>query len=423
MKILWTVNLIPAPVAEKLSLTQSVLGGWVEAMLGVLKTHSELQISVACKCEEDVSFDVVLDNVRYLSLGYSAGETQNALAEKCGAILNEVKPDLVQIEGTEFLHAAAMLDAAKSRGIPCIVSMQGILNGQYHYQCGLLPLDDMLCSGSVTEFFAALLLHFRKTRWYRPRMKPEHDLISKAEYVLGRTTWDRAHVYAINPRARYFHCSRILREPFYHAQWDINRMERHSLYVGNGYFALKGLHFVIQALPELIRDYPDLKLYVAGYEPYKDDDRRPFFKRGYGSYLKKLIRDLKVGDHIFFTGALSAEQVAERLSQVNAYVLCSTIENSPNTLGEAMMVGTPCVASYCGGVPDMAKDGEEALFYRANDPALLAWNIKCIFDDDALALSLSDNARRRAADNHSSTKNSKALLAAYCEILSCKGDG
>lgn len=417
MKILWTVNLIPTPVAEKLSISQTVLGGWVEAMLGILKSHSELQLAVACKCEADISFDVTLDNVRYISLNYSSSTSLHALEEKCDAILDDVKPDLIQIEGTEFLHAPAMQNAARTRGVPCVISMQGILNGQYHYQCGLLPMDDMLMSCSITDFFAAMLLHLRKTRWYKPRMKPEYDLISKAEYVLGRTTWDRAHVYAINPKAQYFHCSRILREPFYKSKWDIARMQRHSLYVGNGYFALKGLHFVIEALPELVREYPDLMLYVAGYEPYKDDDRRPFFKRGYGSYLKKLIEKLNVAKHITFTGALTAEQVAYKLAHVNAYILCSTIENSPNTLGEAMMVGTPCVASYCGGVPDMARDGEDALFYRANDSALLAWNVKRIFDDDKLALSLSAQAQQRAKCNHDSKQNAADLLNAYKAIL------
>lgn len=416
MKVLWTVNLVPAPVTRKLSLDQTVLGGWVEAMLAALKSHGDLQITVACKNETGKSFDVVLDHVRYVSMDYSAKTSLNSLVERCRALLDDVKPDIIHIEGTEFLHACAMQHVAKERNIPALISMQGILNGQYEYQCGLLPMDDMLCFSSMTDFFAAVILHLRKTRWYRPRMKPEHDIIANAEYILGRTTWDRAHVHAINPDARYFHCNRVLREAFYHARWDIGTVERHSIYVGNGYYALKGLHFLIQAMPLLIRDYPDLKVYVAGYEPYKDDDKRPFFKRGYGSYLKKLIYDLHVENHIVFTGALNAEQVADKLTHVHAYVLTSTIENSPNTLGEAMMVGTPCVASYCGGVPDMAIDGEEALFYRSNDHVLLAWAVKRIFDDDKLALKLSENGHTRASITHDPQRNAEALLSAYKAI-------
>ena len=83
------------------------------------------------------------------------------------------------------------------------------------------------------------------------------------------------------------------------------------------------------------------------------------------------------------------------------------------------MVGTPCVASYCGGVPDMARDGEDALFYRANDPALLAWKVKRIFDDDELALALSTKAQQHAKSNHAPQQNASDLLNAYKAIL-CK---
>jgi glycosyltransferase involved in cell wall biosynthesis len=295
--------------------------------------------------------------------------------------------------------------------------MQGILNGQYQYQCGQLPIDDMMFSRSLTNIFAAWILHLRKTRWYRPRMKPEREIIQSADYILGRTTWDRAHTYAINPRAKYFSCSRVLRPPFYETRWNVDKMERHSIYVGNGYYALKGLHFVLQALALLRNEYPDVKLYVAGYEPYRADDKRSVLKKGYAAYLKKLVEDLKLQDHVIFTGPLKAQAVAERLSLVNVYVLASVAENSPNTLGEAMLVGTPCVASYVGGVPDMVTDGEEALLFRNDDPALMAWQIKQVFDRDDLACRLSENGQKRARVTHDPQRNARQLMEAYRTIL------
>ena len=197
----------------------------------------------------------------------------------------------------------------------------------------------------------------------------------------------------------------------------MTQLREAPLYVGNGYNALKGVHFVIKAIPQLIREYPFLKVYIAGYKPFEENDKRPFYKKGYGLYLEKLIKDLDVGKYIEFTGPLQAEKVAEKLSKVHAYVLCSTIENSPNTLGEAMCIGTPCVAAYVGGVPDMATDGESALFYRNDDPALLAWNVKRVFDDDNLALKLSENGRKQARITHDADKNAQALVEIYQEIL------
>ena len=417
MKILWTVNLITVELSKRLDTRSEVLGGWVESMAKQIRKRDDIKLAIACKCSDEYDFDIEIDGIRYFSLPYSSKTKLSKLENICEEIVNEFEPDVIHIEGTEFLHSRAMLSIGKKRNIPTVVSMQGILNGYYNYQCGQLQVDDMMFSKSFSNIFAAWILHLRKRLWFKPRIKPEREIIEQAEYILGRTIWDRAHTYALNPNAKYFSCNRVLREPFYNIKWDIEQIEKNSIYVGNGYFALKGLHFVIQALPQLIREYPDIKLYVAGYKPYEAKDSRSFFKKGYASYLKKLIKDLDVEKHIEFTGPLTAQQVAEKLAHVNVYVLASAIENSPNTLGEAMIVGTPCIASYVGGVADMAKDGVEALHYRNDDPALLAWNIKRVFDSDELALKLSENGKKKAAVTHDAEGNAKQLIKVYKEIL------
>ena len=417
MNILWTVNLIPSEASQVLGINSVVLGGWVESMAQRLKNYPEIKLAIACKTDKANTFDEEINGIRYFSIGYDGKTELKTLENTCNDIIGRFKPDVIQVEGTEFLHASAMLNAGNSNNIPTVVSLQGILNGQYQYQCGQLQIDDMMFSSSIRKIFTAWILHLRKTRWFKPRMKTEREVISKAKYLIGRTTWDRAHAYKLNPDAQYFTCNRILREPFYNYKWDLSNIEKHSLYVGNGYYALKGVQYVIEALPQLIREYPDIKLYVAGVKPFEQNDKRPFYKKGYGMYLEKLIKDLNVQDHIVFTGPLKAEQVAEKLSKVHTYVLCSAIENSPNTLGEAMCIGTPCVSAYVGGVSDMAVDGEDALFYRNDDSALLAWNIKQIFDNDDLALKLSENGKKHARITHDADTNSKALYEIYKNIL------
>ena len=418
MKVLWIVNLLPSDISAKLNIKSENLGGWVESMAGELKQNKDIELAIACKCSPSLGFCEEMDCVRYYSVPYSSKTKLADLVEICRSIISDFHPDIIQIEGTEFLHAKAMLTAAKTADIPAVISLQGILNGQYQYQCGQLQIDDMMFSRSLKNIFTAWILHLRKTRWYKKRLKPEREIIQTADNVMGRTTWDRAHAYRINPDAKYYSCNRTLRPPFYEKRWNIDTMERHSIYIGNGYYALKGVHFVVQALPELIREYPDVKVYVAGVKPFYEGDKRPFYKKGYGLYLEKLIKDLGVQDHIIFTGSLKAEEVAERLSKVHAYVLCSAVENSPNTLGEAMLMGTPCVAAYVGGVSDMATDGEDALFYRNDDPALLAWNLKRVFDSDELALKLSANGRKRAFVTHDPKANAEQLISNYKDILS-----
>ena len=45
----------------------------------------------------------------------------------------------------------------------------------------------------------------------------------------------------------------------------------------------------------------------------------------------------------------------------------SALENSPNSLGEAMLLGLPCVAARTGGIPDMAEDGTSAFVFEKGD--------------------------------------------------------
>ena len=415
MRVLWTVNLVPANVTAKKNMNSEVLGGWVESMAKQLSGYEDIQLFVACRSENGLEFCEEIDGVTYYSLVYS-GSSQVDIEGKCADIIKKVKPDLIHIEGTEFPHSGAMLRKSKEMGIPAVVSLQGILNGYYDYQYGMLQLDDMIFSTSLTNIFSGLMMFLRRRLWFSKRLAGEREVIGNADYLLGRTIWDRAHSYALNNHARYYTCNRILRSAFYSENWSIRNCEKHSIYVGNGYNALKGLHFVVKAIPLLVKEYPDIKVYVAGYKPYQENDKRSFIKKGYASYLKKLIKDLDVEKYIEFTGPLGAPQVAKKLSEVNAYVLCSTIENSPNTLGEAMMVGTPCVSAYVGGVQDMVTDGEEALLYRADDHKFLAWQIKRIFDNEELALSLSEKGKKRAQITHNPEINAEKLREAYKDI-------
>jgi glycosyltransferase involved in cell wall biosynthesis len=262
----------------------------------------------------------------------------------------------------------------------------------------------------------AVTMIANKTLFFKPRLSGEIETIKLAHNIIGRTNWDRAHAYAINSGASYYSCNRILRDSFYQRCWHLKRKQRHSLFIGNSLSARKGAHFALHAVAQLKREYPDIKLYIAGESPFRTSWRQWKKQVGYSAYLRHLVKELDLEQQVEFTGILQADAMAERISSVHVYVLCSTIENSPNTLGEAMIMGVPSVAAYVGGASDMANDEVEALFYRDNDPKFLAYQIKRIFDDDRLALKLSENARKRALKTHDPQRNLQSLLAAYRAI-------
>jgi L-malate glycosyltransferase len=129
------------------------------------------------------------------------------------------------------------------------------------------------------------------------------------------------------------------------------------------------------------------------------------------------VRRLKLKEKVEFLGQLDSAQIVDELKKARVFVLPSFIENSPNSLAEAQLVGTPSVASFAGGVSDMIIHGETGLVYPAGDAEALARQIECIMTDDALAVRLSVNSRRASQKRHAPAAITDNLLKAYAEIL------
>lgn len=413
MKVLMTSNTMPASIATKINKNTDSSGGWVEAMAQRLGALPEVKIVIAFKNDLPQSIHETVDGFEGVSIDCKNGD----LDRQADRIINEVKPDIIHIEGTEFPHSLAMVLAGKRHNIKTIVSWQTVLNGLLEYEMGQLPIADMMFSFNPKEVYLAWLIFLRKQFLCKKRMKTEQDIIENASYLLGRTTWDRAYSHKMNPNAKYFSCSRVLKPVFYNTQWALDNVKRHSIYFGSAYTVSKGFHFMLYAMPQLIRDYPDVMLYVTGDSPYDENDHRPFYRKSNALLIKRIIKQLKLEEHVVFTGPLPGTEIAEMMSKIHVYAMSSVIENSPNSFAEAMMIGMPCVISYQGGVPDMAVDDKEALFFRNDDSALLAWKIKQVFDNDDLALSLSKAAQIRARKNHDPDSNTQKMISIYNQML------
>lgn len=412
-RLLWVVNIVPLQAAQALSLPGAPTGGWIGEMIDQLSSHPEIELHVAIKAAIPARLKGQAGRVTYHVLpmkGHDVNES-DALA-----VLQDSAPDLLHVEGTEFPHATTFLKLWKGMNV---VSLQGILNGHEPYQFGDLPMLELLASGRST--LTALALIYRKSRLFRPRLKKEAETIGLAKNLLGRTHWDRAHSYALNPKAPYFVCRRTLRPPFYEEpKWSLEKATPYRIFVGNTWAPLKGFHWLVQAAANLRGEFPGISIAAAGTSPYGGQEGGRLSKQiGYPAYLRGLVKDLKMEDRITFLGSLGASQMADQLRQSHVYVLSSTVENSPNTLGEAMAIGTPCIASYAGGVPDMMEHGREGLVYRSGDHRILAYQIKTLFDNPALASAYSQAAQNRAMHTHNPTDNYRDLLIAYSHILNC----
>ena len=132
---------------------------------------------------------------------------------------------------------------------------------------------------------------------------------------------------------------------------------------------------------------------------------------GYGRYIRKLIKQYNLNDKIEFLGELNASSMKEEYLKANVFVCPSSIENSPNSLGEAQILGVPCVASYVGGVPDMMA-GNEVNLFRFEEIELLAKKICDVFSNK-----ISPVINNIAAERHNPKNNTMCLVNIYSSII------
>lgn len=253
------------------------------------------------------------------------------------------------------------------------------------------------------------------------RAENEKRAIKAARHFMGRTSLDRGVQERYNPNAAYYKCGDVLRDCFYTGQWSAEKCEPHRLFISQFYYPIKGFHYLLEAAAQLISDYPDLKIAAAGYNPIQKSLTKNELKdSSYIRYIKSLVKQYGLEQNIELLGELNEEEMKREYLKAHAYVLPSTIENSPNSLAEAMMLGVPSIASDVGGIRDLATPPDEVLLYPSSDTAQLARHIREVFSDPQLAARLSENGRKRAQKEYDIKQNIAALQEAFSRIAARK---
>jgi glycosyltransferase involved in cell wall biosynthesis len=248
---------------------------------------------------------------------------------------------------------------------------------------------------------------------FQKRGKTEKEAIRTATYCEGRTFWDHAIAILINPKAQYVICNEPLRDVFYQQPvWDIETIERHRIFVSQCSYPLKGFHFLLEALVMVKERFPDVVVYTTGPNLLSRNPKVMIRFSRYRWYLRHLFVKYHLQTNVRFLGQLDASAMKQQYLKANVFVSPSSIENSPNSVGEAMILGCPVIASDVGGVSTMMRREEDGFLYQYDAPYLLAYYIMQVFSDDALALRFSKNAQQHARITH----NREQILSTQKEI-------
>lgn len=240
----------------------------------------------------------------------------------------------------------------------------------------------------------------------------ERQTLKRIKYVRGRTNWDRSCALYVNPNLNYFHTELIMRSAFYDYSWSVEKCKKNRVFVPQMRIPYKGCFILMQALKYVKQYYPDIEVHIPGAKI-----RLGFKMNGYEKYVWQLIKKNGLEKNVMFVGNLSAEQMAKELVEARVFVLPSIIENSPNSLTEAQLVGTPSVASLVGGVPDYIEHEKTGLLYNSMDPVMCAQNILRVLNDDELSEKMSVKAKRVAIKRHDAEDITNEIVHCYQKIL------
>lgn len=419
MKVLWIVNMVFPEVAEKLNLKTSTSGGWLLDLARGVAESDEIELGVMTYYSGEEFVDIVHNNVRYFLL---PGGSKRLLyknkktGEDCKKIVGLFQPDIIHIHGTEYAPGYEMLNAHPE--IPTVLTIQGVIKRIAEEYYGGFTLWQILKMSRFKDIIRGKIPLTYKML-YTKNAKREIEVLKKVKYVTGRTDWDKSTMLSVNPNLKYFRCNYNLRQAFYDSdKWCADTMTPHTIMTNAGHYSLKGIHIVIKALAIVKNKYPDVKLFIPGGG--KAENGRLLNPSSYTRYILKMIKEYELDDNVEFIGNIGPDKVAEYLRSSNVCVVSSAIEGASATLCEAMMVGTPSISSYRGGMTDLLTDKVNGFTYDFPEYPQLALRIIELFEQVELAKTFSEKTIELANIRHDRERNPREMIEVYKEVLRCE---
>jgi phosphatidyl-myo-inositol dimannoside synthase len=173
--------------------------------------------------------------------------------------------------------------------------------------------------------------------------------------------------------------------------------------------AHKGFDVAVEALPEISRRHPKVRLVIAG-----PGDQAP---------LRRLAEHLNVLEQVEFLGYVPPDRLSALFAVCDLFLLPGReVEGSAEGFGvvflEAGLAGKPVVAGRAGGAPEAVLDGETGLVVDGQSPSAVAAAVDRLLADPALAARLGDNGRARVRREFDGRQQHDQLAAVLRTALS-----
>ncbi len=414
MKVLWFVN--TAAKYDKGDVYNG--GGWITSLQDYVESHQEIELAICfrlnCndfKVSKGNSIYYPVSTIRrskfhtFFTICFKGINTfckylDTEYLKEYEKVIDDFKPDIIHVFGSEKNFGLI----AGYTQIPVILHLQGILNPCFN---AFLPASFSYWDYLFQDLNALKILK----RWvsyktFEYGAQRELHILQKVKYFMGRTNWDNHISRVLSPNSCYFHCDEIIRNSFYNSCIEKRNKD---LFVSSNRIVTtissplyKGLDLVLKTASVLKYMGVDFEWFVVGIEDSM------YVERHIGINHKEV--------NISYLGILDESQLANELSHAVIYVHSSYIDNSPNSICEAQLMGLPVVSTNVGGISSLVKSGETGFLVPANDPYEAAYAINMLLNNRELCLKMSRSALESARVRHNPNAVFNRVYDIYNEI-------
>lgn len=413
MKVLWFSN---GPVSAKSLKNINFVGeSWIGALESLIKKEKDIELAIAFQYNKAKEIETYsIEGVRYFLCPVTTGIKKRKIGfggkyfandslslNYYLSIINQFQPDIIQVFGTENNYGLIVPHIK----IPVVFHIQGILHMcMRKYFSGISKFEIIKYTSLLKWIKGGTMLHYYN--FQKKISERELKVYSLGQYFFGRTHWDEMIVKILSNKATYFHCEEIIRSDFYSHYWDkdfdtplkIVSILRSNLF--------KGFDLVQQTAELLEAKGINFTWNIIGTSR-EDGTIRLFEKKFKGSFNK----------NIHFLGGKDGKEIINIMCDSHILVQTSYIENSPNSVCEAMILGMPVISTAVGGVSSILENHKEGLLIQENDPFHLAGSIIDLYENPQKARILGQNALLKARERHNPDAILKSVLGYYKSIL------
>lgn len=385
-------------------------GGWISAFINELRKKADVEIGVCFVADGQPKKAVQNGTTFYpvprprkawkdklIDALHSADVTRdevlwNHYKTHYRQAIEDFQPDVVHIFGSELYLGLAALVTDK----PCILHIQGLLSLSIYI---VLPPGVSRGSFIWKDGWRKAWANWQFLNYWNRSVYREKTVLKAVGHVIGRTDWDRQAAEILSPQAQYHFGGEILRPVFY------EKVERQIP---------EKLTIMTTSSAPLYKGF-DLILRIANI--LKNESHVDFEWNVFGNvdpHVAESVTQIKpAGVNVHLRGVATAEQIQEQLRRSTLYFQSSYVENSPNSVCEAQLVGVPVVASNVGGTDSLVEHGKTGLLFPATDPYMGTAKIMQIFKSPNRNTSMGMAAREVALKRHNPEDIVRQMMDVY----------